>query len=36
VHAFTEEPVAFGLKALIVVIKVGDIEAVQKRLKKHH
>ncbi len=25
-HGFSEEPVAFGLKALIVVIKVGDIE----------
>lgn len=25
-HSFSEEPVAFGLKALIVVIKVGDIE----------
>ena len=26
IHGFSEEPVAFGLKALIVVVKVGDIE----------
>ncbi len=25
-HGFSEEPVAFGLKALMVVVKVGDIE----------
>ena len=25
-HGFSEEPVAFGLKALMVVIKVGDLE----------
>jgi elongation factor 1-beta len=26
VHGFSEEPVAFGLKALMVVVKVGDLE----------
>ncbi len=25
-HGFAEEPIAFGLKALIVVVMVGDIE----------
>ena len=25
-HGFSEEPVAFGLKALMVVVKVGDLE----------
>ena len=25
-HGFSEEPVAFGLKAVIAVVKVGDIE----------
>src|SRR5574341_155424 len=25
-HGFSEEPVAFGLKALMVVVKVGDME----------
>jgi len=25
-HGFTEEPIAFGLKAVIAVIIVGDIE----------
>ncbi len=25
-HGFSEEPVAFGLKALVVVVKVGNIE----------
>lgn len=25
-HGFTEEPIAFGLKAVIAVVVVGDIE----------
>lgn len=25
-HGFSEEPIAFGLKALMVVVKVGDAE----------
>jgi len=35
IHGFSEEPVAFGLKALMVVVKVGDIEAELKRSKKN-
>jgi len=34
VHGFSEEPVAFGLKALIVVIKVGDIEGGTEKVEE--
>ncbi|MFA4955966.1 MAG: elongation factor 1-beta [Candidatus Methanoperedens sp.] len=34
VHAFSEEPVAFGLKALIAVIKVGDIEGGTEKVEE--
>ena len=34
VHGFSEEPVAFGLKALIVVIKVGDIEGGTQKVEE--
>ena len=33
-HAFTEEPVAFGLKALVAVIKVGDIEGGTEKVEE--
>ena len=33
-HVFTEEPVAFGLKALIAVIKVGDIEGGTEKVEE--
>ncbi len=33
-HGFSEEPVAFGLKALIVVIKVGDIEGGTEKVEE--
>ena len=33
-HSFAEEPVAFGLKALIVVIKVGDIEGGTEKVEE--
>ena len=34
VHGFSEEPVAFGLKALIVVVKVGDIEGGTEKVEE--
>lgn len=33
-HGFSEEPVAFGLKALIVVVKVGDIEGGTEKVEE--
>ncbi len=33
-HAFSEEPVAFGLKALIAVIKVGDMEGGTEKVEE--
>ncbi len=33
-HVFTEEPVAFGLKAVIAVIKVGDIEGGTEKVEE--
>ncbi len=33
-HGFNEEPVAFGLKALIVVVKVGDIEGGTEKVEE--
>ncbi len=33
-HAFSEEPVAFGLKALIAVVKVGDIEGGTEKVEE--
>lgn len=33
-HSFAEEPVAFGLKALIVVVKVGDIEGGTEKVEE--
>ena len=35
IHGFSEEPVAFGLKALMVVVKVGISKAEPRRLKKN-
>ena len=34
IHGFSEEPVAFGLKALIVVVKVGDIEGGTEKVEE--
>jgi elongation factor 1-beta len=33
-HSFAEEPVAFGLKALIVVVKVGDVEGGTEKVEE--
>ena len=33
-HTFSEEPVAFGLKALIAVVKVGDIEGGTEKVEE--
>ncbi len=33
-HSFAEEPVAFGLKALVVVVKVGDIEGGTEKVEE--
>ena len=33
-HSFSEEPVAFGLKALMVVVKVGDIEGGTEKVEE--
>ncbi len=33
-HSFAEEPVAFGLKALMVVVKVGDIEGGTEKVEE--
>lgn len=33
-HSFGEEPVAFGLKALIVVVKVGDMEGGTEKVEE--
>ncbi|NJD77665.1 MAG: elongation factor 1-beta [Candidatus Methanoperedens sp.] len=33
-HSFSEQPVAFGLKALIVVVKVGDIEGGTEKVEE--
>jgi elongation factor 1-beta len=34
IHGFSEEPVAFGLKALMVVVKVGDIEGGTEKVEE--
>lgn len=34
VHGFAEEPVGFGLKALIVVVKVGDMEGGTEKVEE--
>ena len=34
VHGFSEEPVAFGLKALMVVVKVGDLEGGTEKVEE--
>lgn len=33
-HGFAEEPIAFGLKALIVVVKVGDVEGGTEKVEE--
>ncbi len=33
-HGFSEVPVAFGLKALMVVVKVGDIEGGTEKVEE--
>ncbi|MDD1744674.1 MAG: elongation factor 1-beta [Candidatus Methanoperedens sp.] len=33
-HGFSEEPVAFGLKALMVVVKVGDLEGGTEKVEE--
>ncbi len=33
-HGFSEEPIAFGLKALMVVVKVGDIEGGTEKVEE--
>lgn len=33
-HSFAEEPVAFGLKALVVVVKVGDKEGGTEKVEE--
>ncbi len=33
-HGFTEEPIAFGLKAIIAVVVVGDIEGGTDRVEE--
>jgi elongation factor 1-beta len=33
-HGFSEEPVAFGLKALMVIVKVGDIEGGTEKVEE--
>lgn len=33
-HTFSEEPVAFGLKALIAVVKVGDVEGGTEKVEE--
>ncbi|MCZ7399421.1 MAG: elongation factor 1-beta [Candidatus Methanoperedens sp.] len=33
-HGFLEVPVAFGLKALMVVVKVGDIEGGTEKVEE--
>lgn len=33
-HGFAEEPIAFGLKALIVVVMVGDIEGGTEKVEE--
>ena len=34
IHGFSEAPVAFGLKALMVVVKVGDIEGGTEKVEE--
>lgn len=34
IHGFSEEPVAFGLKALMVVVKVGDVEGGTEKVEE--
>ena len=34
IHGFSEEPVAFGPKALIAVVKVGDIEGGTEKVEE--
>ncbi len=34
IHGFSEQPVAFGLKALVVVVKVGDIEGGTEKVEE--
>jgi elongation factor 1-beta len=33
-HTFSEEPVAFGLKAIMAVVKVGDIEGGTEKVEE--
>jgi len=33
-HGFSEEPIAFGLKALMVVVKVGDLEGGTEKVEE--
>ncbi len=33
-HGFSEEPVAFGLTALMVVVKVGDLEGGTEKVEE--
>ncbi len=33
-HVISEEPVAFGLKALMVVVKVGDLEGGTEKVEE--
>jgi elongation factor 1-beta len=33
-HGFAEEPIAFGLKALIVVVLVGDLEGGTEKVEE--
>lgn len=33
-HGFSEVPVAFGLRALIVIVKVGDIEGGTEKVEE--
>lgn len=33
-HGFAEEPIAFGLKALIVVVMVGDLEGGTEKVEE--
>ena len=33
-HGFSEEPVAFGLRALMVVVKVGDVEGGTEKVEE--
>ncbi len=33
-HGFSEEPVAFGLKALMVIVQVGDIKGGTEKVEE--